>query len=235
MAWQVIISGFVFGLLSSFHCIGMCGPLALALPVHYLHPSKRLISILLYHTGRISIYVCMGLVFGLLGRRIYLAGLQQWLSIISGSIILLFVLQHFISKTPKAPAFIQIFHKHLNMFMARQFKNPSVKSFFLLGLGNGLLPCGMVYMAVALALGTNSTLNGALLMGMFGLGTLPALIALRYAGSFIGLSVRNKIKQLLPVFMAFIAILLILRGLNLGIPYISPVMADAPKDAIMCH
>lgn len=235
MWWQIIISGFTLGLVSSFHCLGMCGPLALALPVKHLPATERRFSVGLYHTGRISTYIAIGMVFGFLGRRIYLAGLQQWLSVISGIIILFFVAQYFIARTPKSPAFIQAFHNNLNKFMAKQFKSPSLKSFLLLGMANGLLPCGMVYIAVALALSTNSITHGAVLMSMFGFGTLPALIALSYVGSFVNISIRNKVKRIMPVIMAFIAILLILRGLNLGIPYVSPVMANAPKDAIICH
>jgi sulfite exporter TauE/SafE len=213
----------------------MCGPLALALPVKHLPAAERRFSMALFYGGRIFMYMFIGTLFALLGRSFYLAGLQQWMSIISGIMILVFAGQYFLKKTNRLPVFMQRFHNLLNRFMAKQFKKLSLKSFLLLGFANGLLPCGMVYIAIALALTTKTIINGAILMGMFGLGTLPALILLSYAGSFVSLSVRNYIRRITPVFMLVIAVLLILRGLNLGIPYISPIMADAPKDGILCH
>jgi sulfite exporter TauE/SafE len=235
MIWQIITSGFMLGLFSSAHCVGMCGPLALALPVKHLPTAERRLSMALFYGGRIVMYIVVGTLFALLGRTFYLAGLQQWLSIISGVMVLVFSAQYFLKKTNRLPAFMQKFHNGLNLFMAKQFKKPTLKSFLMLGFANGLLPCGMVYIAVALALTTKTIFNGALLMGMFGIGTLPALILLGYAGSFVSLPVRNYIRKITPVFMLLIGLLLILRGMNLGIPYISPIMADAPRDGILCH
>jgi sulfite exporter TauE/SafE len=102
-------------------------------------------------------------------------------------------------------------------------------------LANGLLPCGMVYLAIAGALNVSQVKSGVLFMAMFGLGTLPPLFALSYFGSLIKLSLRNKIRQITPFIVAVMAVALILRGLNLGIPFISPLLGVARAPAIICH
>ena len=100
-----------------------------------------------------------------------------------------------------------------------------MENLFLIGLLNGLLPCGLVYMAVAGALATGNIIYSSLFMACFGLGTLPAMLAMSFAGNFITLSSRNTIKKLVPYIVGIMGILLILRGLNLDIPYISPALA----------
>ena len=105
---------------------------------------------------------------------------------------------------------------------------------FLIGLLNGLLPCGLVYMAVAGALATGNIVYSGLFMAFFGLGTLPAMLAMSYAGSFVSLTMRNKIKKAVPYILCFMGILLILRGLNLNIPYISPALG-AVGTTEHCH
>lgn len=105
----------------------------------------------------------------------------------------------------------------------------------MLGTANGLLPCGMVYVAIAGALTFTNVLHSTLFMVGFGAGTLPAMMAISYFGQFIKLSVRNQFRKALPVFATIIGILLILRGLNLGIPFISPVLPGAHNGAISCH
>ena len=105
---------------------------------------------------------------------------------------------------------------------------------FLIGAANGLLPCGMVYFAIAGALAAGSVVHGVLFMASFGLGTFPLMMLLSYFGFIINISLRNKIRKAVPYFMAAIAILLILRGMNLGIPYISPSF-NAAGESIPCH
>ena len=102
-------------------------------------------------------------------------------------------------------------------------------------MANGLLPCGMVYLAIAGALSLSEVPMGMLFMTGFGAGTLPALMALHYSGHLISLSFRQQIKKAMPIFVAGMAVLLVLRGMNLGIPFISPVLAAAPGKAIICH
>lgn len=139
--WQVLIAGASLGLVSSFHCVGMCGPLLMALPVHSLPPQLRKLAIVVYHTGRLSTYVLLGALFGMAGRHIYMAGLQQWVSISMGLLVLLVVLLQKIIKTPVwQPG--RVFFSFLQKHIQRLWQKTSIPNFLLLGMLNGLLPAG---------------------------------------------------------------------------------------------
>lgn len=236
MTWQLMISALALGLFSSFHCIGMCGAIAFSLPVKHLSNSKKISGILLYNFGRVTVYSSIGLLFGLLGRQIYIAGLQQWFSIIAGVVIILAVLQY-VFKTPlmHLPGFTKV-QILIQDVIGRFLRAKNLSELFLLGMANGLLPCGLVYFAVLGAVTTGSTLNAVLFMAFFGLGTLPAMFLFAYFGVSINISVRNKLKKAVPYFLTVMGMLLILRGLGLGIPYISPVLpGPTSSTAIICH
>jgi sulfite exporter TauE/SafE len=93
----------------------------------------------------------------------------------------------------------------------------------------------MVYLAIAGAVSTTHLFEGIAFMAAFGLGTFPAMMALSVFGIVASISVRNRIRQLTPLVIGIMGILLILRGLNLGIPYISPVLETARGAAVSCH
>lgn len=233
--WQAFLAAFSLGLVGSAHCLGMCGPLVLALPVQEMTPAGRAFSLGLYHAGRIFVYASAGLVFGLVGRRVYLAGWQQGLSILLGVLILAWVVLKGARGGGRLPGWAGRLYELLQAWMGRLWQSPSPGRFFLMGMGNGLLPCGMVYMAVAGALTSPEVWQGAAFMAFFGLGTLPMLLGLQVTGRMVGISLRRQIRRGLPYLMALMAVLLILRGLNLGIPFISPVLASRPGHAIGCH
>jgi sulfite exporter TauE/SafE len=234
MTWQLIISGFALGIVSSFHCVGMCGPIALSLPVYYLPPHKKLIGILFYHSGRIFLYALLGLFFGFVGRQFYLAGLQQYFSIALGCIILLILLQTTLGKQLiHIPLFDQ-FQEKLQNIIAIYIQKKQLYGMLILGMANGLLPCGMVYLAITGAMATGNLIGAVTFMTVFGLGTFPAMFLLTYFGSFISLKVRNNMKKAIPFFVATMAILLILRGLNLNIPMVSPVMNNSAAHVVDC-
>lgn len=236
MMWQLIISAFALGLFSSFHCVGMCGAIAFSLPVKHLGQAKKIAGVVLYNLGRITTYSTIGLLFGLMGRQLYIAGLQQWFSIIAGIIIILAVLQYIFKKPlMHLPGFNKI-QLLIQSLIGRFLRARNISELFLLGMANGLLPCGLVYFAVMGAVATGSTLNAVLFMALFGLGTLPAMFLFGYFGMSINVAVRNRMKQAVPYFLTVMGMLLILRGLGLGIPYISPVLPNAMQaDAISCH
>lgn len=219
----MLYSAFLFGLLSSLHCIGMCGPIALMLPVDRKNQKKKVIQILTYHLGRITAYATIGFVFGLLGKGFFLAGIQQQLSIFIGVIMILIVIlpTKVISKYNFSKPVFQIISK-LKSALGSQFKNKSYQSFFTIGLLNGFLPCGMVYVALFGAIAMQSPYFGSFYMILFGLGTIPLMSSVVYMNSFLSSSFRNKIQKVIPIFTIFIGFLFILRGLGLGIPYISP-------------
>lgn len=219
----MIYTAFIVGLLGSFHCIGMCGPIAFALPVQSKSTWNLVKSRVIYNLGRIVTYGFLGGLVGLLGRGLVLSSSQQWLSIIIGSFILFFViLPHKISRRFE---FLQPFQKttfYVKQKFGRLFRQKTSKSYVLVGLLNGFLPCGLVYLAMAGAIATGDILQGILYMAVFGLGTLPMMLTVALAGNFVKPKFKVRMYRLVPVFTVFLAILFILRGLNLGIPYVSP-------------
>ncbi len=236
MTAAIVLSGFVLGAVGSLHCVGMCGPLALALPVHHLPKTARFFSLLFYQLGRVATYSFLGLIFGSVGRGLYLAGFQQALSIIMGIVVLTSLVMYYGYRYAFQPAFLSRLFQSIQRFAMRLLQSEkNIASFLLLGVANGFLPCGMVYIAVASALTAPSPVDGALFMAMFGLGTLPAMLALGYFGQMISIRVRLNLRKLVPVFIGIVGVLLILRGLNLGIPYISPALPAVNESAAACH
>lgn len=231
--WIAAIS---LGLLGSFHCLGMCGPIALALPIHHQTPVIKVFSVLLYNLGRAFTYSVFGLLFGLLGQGFFVGGFQQVLSVVIGSLLLISVLYSLLySKGLFNISAINGFVLRLKAGFGDLFRLKSLSSMFLIGLLNGLLPCGLVYVAIAGATATGHYLNGALFMFLFGLGTLPMMLSLSLFGQFIQVKYRNLMRKAVPVFVSAMAILMILRGLNLGIPYVSPRIVEKETSAMDCH
>ena len=236
MLWGAIISGFTLGAAGSLHCVGMCGPLSLALPTHHLSNTQKFLSLLTYQFGRIITYSFIGLIFGLAGRRIYISGYQQWFSIALGIIVLVMAGMYFISKNSVHFSFFNRFYFSIQQLISRLLKKQNgLLSFLLLGLANGLLPCGLVYVAVAATLSFTEIAESVSFMAMFGAGTLPAMMLMGYAGQMINVEARKLMRKAIPVFITLMGVLLILRGLNLGIPFISPEMPQSPGDATVCH
>lgn len=219
----MLYSAFIFGLISSLHCIGMCGPIALMLPVDRKNEVKRVLQTFLYHIGRLTAYATLGLLFGLLGKGFQLAGFQQQVSILVGlSIILIVVIPEkvFMKYNFSRPIF-QIISK-VKSTLGQQFKRKSWDSFFIIGLLNGFLPCGLVYAALFGAIAMQSASFGVLYMLLYGLGTVPMMSAVVFISNFISQSWRLKIQKAIPLIAIIIGSLFIIRGLGLGIPYLSP-------------
>ncbi|MBI5541657.1 MAG: sulfite exporter TauE/SafE family protein [Bacteroidia bacterium] len=218
----LIISAITLGFLGSFHCAGMCGPIAIALPLKNNNWLSRIISTLLYNLGRTVTYALLGLLFGLIGKGFQMAGFQQIVSIITGVTMILSVVFPLIFRNKiknKSFTFINLIKNSLS----NKFSVSSYLSLFSIGILNGLLPCGLVYTAVALAVTTNDSISGMLAMIAFGLATSPMLIAISIVGSSLGIATRRFFTKVIPFVIIILGILFILRGLNLGIKYISPV------------
>jgi hypothetical protein len=219
----MLYTAFIFGLISSFHCIGMCGPIALMLPVDRTNQTKKVIQIFTYHIGRLSAYAVIGLVFGLLGKGLFLAGIQQKLSIFIGVLMIVVILipERVVTRYNFSKPIFRFISK-IKTSLGKQFKNKSYRSLFTIGLLNGFLPCGMVYVALFGAIAMQSESFGVLYMILFGLGTVPMMSSVVYLNSFLTIPIRNKIQKVIPFVAIIIGILFIFRGLGLGIPYISP-------------
>lgn len=235
MFWQLIITGFLLGTVSSFHCVGMCGPIALSLPVHYLTPKQKALGIFLYNMGRITVYALLGLLFGFAGRQVYLGGFQKGFSIVLGCLLLLILLQSMLKKKLLFEKLLNKPKRKLQQFIMRYMQKQKLYALFILGAANGLLPCGMVYLAVTGAMAAGSVTGGVVFMAAFGTGTLPVMFALSFFGSIISLKARNMMKKAVPYVMFTMGILLILRGLNLNIPYISPFIPGASQNPVICY
>jgi len=236
MLWPVIISGFTLGAAGSLHCVGMCGPLSLALPVLHLSKAQKFFSLLLYQLGRIITYSTIGLLFGLAGRRIYIAGYQQWFSIIMGIIILSLAVLYFFQQRSVHLKVLNRFYFFVQQQISKLLKSTAGPSGFLvMGMANGLLPCGMVYVALAATLSFTEVIQSVSFMAMFGAGTLPAMMLVSYAGQMINPAWRTSFRRLVPVFILFMGVILILRGMNLGIPFISPELPHSPGSIVVCQ
>jgi sulfite exporter TauE/SafE len=231
----IFFAAITLGFLGSFHCVGMCGPIALALPLNRESLFSKICGVLLYNVGRIFTYSLVGGLFGLIGQSIVIAGYQQGLSIALGVAILIMVLlPNAITNKLKILSFAFSYIGKVKQLLKKVFQKNSYSSLFFIGTLNGLLPCGLVYLAIAGAIATGSFLQGSFFMAIFGLGTLPAMLAISFVGSSININVRKKINSAIPVFTVVMALLLILRGLNLGIPYVSPVMSSTKPECHKC-
>lgn len=219
----MLYSAFILGLISSLHCVGMCGPIAMMLPVDHQNKAKKVIQILTYHLGRLTAYSSIGLIFGLLGRGFFLAGMQQNMSIFIGVLMIVIVLvpEKIFSKYNFSKPVYKVIAT-IKFSLGSQFKKKSYQSLFTIGLLNGFLPCGMVYIALFGAIAMQSASLGVVYMLLYGLGTLPLMTAVVYLNSILKLPFRNKIQKAIPYVAVIIGVLFILRGLGLGIPYISP-------------
>lgn len=233
-----MIASFMLGFVGSFHCIGMCGPIALTLPVQHLNGSKKMAGILLYNAGRVSAYAILGLIFGWLGKQLYLGGLQQWLSIITGCLLLIVAgLKYTGIRWTKGGHLPNAFTTKIKSLLGRLLQQQRFRTLYAIGFLNGLLPCGMVYLGVAGAIATGDVLKGMLFMAAFGAGTLPAMAGVTWFSHLISPGVRNKMRGMIPVVVSIMGVLLILRGLNLGIPYISPTLTPHSEHVVenCCH
>ena len=223
------------GVIGSFHCIGMCGPLALALPLKDDSLLSKFTGALLYNSGRIITYSLFGLAAGSVGQGFSFFGFQQSLSVAAGILILLLVLvpKFFPGAARNTHMGGKFFEKIRHLFGQLFFKK-NQSTLFAIGFLNGLLPCGLVYLAIAGAAATGKIPDAVLFMAAFGAGTLPVMWSIAFWGNFIGVSIRQRIRKVYPYMMMLMACLLILRGMGLGIPYISPAENTVAKKISCC-
>jgi len=220
---ELFITAFTIGLVGSFHCIGMCGPIAFALPSKSKAAHHKVISGVVYNVGRITTYVIFGLLFGIIGQGISTAGSQQTISIILGVVFILSVIvpKSMLNKINPTGT-IGFYISRVKNSLGKLLRSSSISNLVLIGLLNGLLPCGLVYAAIGGSIATGNAADGAFFMMAFGLGTLPMMFSAVLISNFISINFRNRIKRIIPVFIVLMGCLFILRGLNLGLPYLSP-------------
>ncbi len=233
----MLLSAIILGLMGSLHCVGMCGPIAFMLPVDRSNNFKKFGQIFIYHFGRLLAYGIIGLVFGLLGKGLYIFGMQQKLSIAIGILMILVVIIPY--RTFAKYNFSKPIYKVISGVKTRlgqELKKKTPDTFLTIGFLNGFLPCGLVYMALFGAIAMGNAAEGSLYMVLFGLGTIPLMTSAIYFGNLLKSGVRQKIQKLIPVFVVAVALLFILRGLGLGIPYVSPKpVTEIITAEMQCH
>ena len=230
----------ILGLVSSLHCVGMCGPLALMVSGNRSGKTGSIVgnwaNPLIYNLGRVTTYAAFGLIFGLIGRSFAWFGWQQKISIAMGVIILIFLfLPGLINSKNHLSNHINALMNKIRSMMSKLLFKGKPASLYAFGLLNGLLPCGMVYMAIAGAIAAGTAVDGTIFMILFGLGTLPAMWAVSYFGTMVSQSLRQQFRKIFPAVMVVLALMLILRGLNLDIPFLSPSLHLSHSSAVICH
>jgi len=228
-----IIAAILLGLAGSLHCVGMCGPIALALPIHQANYFKRIIGALSYNFGRATTYALLGAIIGLFGQGLNWIGLQQIVSILLGICILLYyIIPDFFSRSKINQLFTKQIYRLKNALIPF-LKKRNVSALFIVGTLNGLLPCGLVYTALVAAIALSGIQQSMSFMFFFGMGTLPFMLSIIVLKNWITIKFQSRINKFLPSLMIIMAVLLIFRGLNLGIPYVSPKINKDEK--VSCH
>lgn len=233
----MLYSALFFGLVSSLHCIGMCGPIAMMLPVDKNNSAKKVIQIMIYHMGRLTSYASLGLIFGILGKGFYMAGIQQQLSIVVGLLMITIAIvpeRVFMKYNFSKPVYKLI--SKVKTSLGSQFKRKTPDALFTIGVLNGFLPCGLVYAALFGAIAMSSLTLSISYMLLYGLGTIPMMSFVVLISNIFSISLRTKMQKLIPVVAVFIGILFIIRGLGLDIAYLSPSNTNLfVKANASCH
>ena len=233
-----IAGGLILGLLGSFHCIAMCGPIALSIPAGKLSKWGFIKSRLIYNSGRVITYSFLGLIFGFLGNRISMIGMQRGLTIAVGILILLSAILTLSGRSNalKNIYVCKIISGYKDQF-GKLFKRKKRPVFLLFGIMNGFLPCGFVYIALSGAMLTGEVTLGMLYMMMFGLGTIPVMLSVSIFGNYVSTNFRRRLTKFNLAFSVILALLFIARGMDLGIPYISPSLQHETKvtEELICQ
>lgn len=230
LLWLALVTGLV----GSLHCAGMCGPIAFSLPFREDGAAVGFYTgRLLYNSGRLVGYGILGALTGAFGNALGLVGFQQELGIIAGSLLVLVVVFSWLGKNRSIP-WISTWSGAVQKGFARFYANSGNSSLLAIGVLNGFLPCGLVYTALAIALSSGYAAEGALVMVVFGLGTFPMMFLLSVSRRFVSLNVWRGFSRWSPVFALLIGLVFILRGANLGIPYLSPKVEVAQEHVDCC-
>ncbi len=225
--------GLTIGFFGSWHCLGMCGPLALALPYRDSGLGARVVKSLLYNLGRTITYIIIGLILASIGQRMAMAGFQRGFSIVVGSVLIYFLLvpRHYkrLALKIEQTSIISIVKRQIQ----QQFAQKGLLTFFFAGLFNGFLPCGMVYMAGAAALGSVSVESGSMLMLGFGVGTWPMMLGVALSSQIRLLPSVQPTKWIVSMMFLF-GVVMIWRGVATELPDIPQMGQFNPKSLTIC-
>ncbi len=234
----MLLSALALGFLGSLHCLGMCGPIAFLLPLDRESKAKKIAQLFIYHAGRLLAYGIIGVLFGFLGKGLSIFGMQQKLSIGVGIMMILLVVipSKYFNKYSLSKPIYAVLGK-VKSKLGAELKKKTPDAFLTIGFLNGFLPCGLVYMALLGAVAFGNQLQGGLYMILFGAGTIPLMSMVVFSKGLFSNPIKKKIKKMIPIFVLLVGALFIVRGLGLGIPYVSPkaAPADSVSAAIECH
>lgn len=216
---------FFIGLFGSVHCIGMCGPLAFAIPAFHTRWWLIVADKLLYNIGRVTTYSFLGLLIGLIGKQLWLLGLQQAVSILTGILVIMAAINRLLKIRLAGNRALSGLFAPVNKSLHYALRHKA--GHLIVGLLNGFLPCGFVYIALIGAVNTPSPLTAAQFMLCFGFGTFPLMLLATLSSGFVGPLIRRRINKAMPYLMICLGVWFVLRGMNLDIPYISPAKPES--------
>lgn len=230
-----LLAAFMLGIAGSLHCIGMCGPIALALPRGEGGVVTLVGGRVLYQVGRISVYMLLGMLAGLGGSIVAIAGYERFVSVIAGSLMIVAVVVQLLWHTSILPVErLAAWTGPLRAKVMPLLRRHSPVAMIGLGALNGLLPCGLVTVALMGSIGAATPVGGATFMAAFGLGTVPVMLALAVGVRLLPQWVRLKHRLVVPAVALVLGLVFVLRGSALGIPYLSPEAPSHAKTASCC-
>lgn len=220
-----LLAGLFLGLAGSLHCVGMCGPIVVGLQLGRLT----------YHIGRVITYMLLGLASGLGAGLVALSATERTVSIVAGILMILSaVVQIFLHRSIIPGALLMKITQPVRLAMQRAVGKHSEAASFGMGLLNGLLPCGLVLSAVLGAASVVDPIRGAVFMGLFGVGTIPAMWLLSWSGRKLSERFTKSLRIILPSLALAVGCILVVRGMGLGIPYLSPAHYSHQADGTCC-
>lgn len=208
----MFITALVIGFLGSLHCAGMCSPLAMAVT----NMSKpAFINRFTYNGGRILSYGLQGVVAASIGSIFEFTGIQDALSITLGTLLIVAGFTGMTSiNIPILTAGIQRMTTFIKIRLSDFIKRKTKVALIATGMLNGLLPCGLTYMALTFCLTITHPLDGFLYMLVFGLGTLPVMLGLTSVVQLLMTRVNLNFRKLTTITMVVLGVLLITRSLH---------------------
>lgn len=227
---------FTLGFFGSLHCLGMCGPLIIAThSVRKLAGVGLIFSTLTYNLGRTLGYIILGLAAGILGSVVALAGAQKGFSVAIGVMLIaagIFSVNpdNLIGKIPVFSRFIT----HINQKLSEYLRKTSRVPAWIVGLVNGFLPCGLVYIGIAGAASLNNIWGSAGFMLFFGLGTMPAMTAAAMLHGNLPQRFKSLFRNLYPAVTLLLGIYMVYRGLMSRLP-LELDFFEALRNPVMCH
>jgi sulfite exporter TauE/SafE len=217
---SIFVTALILGLSANLHCLGMCGPIALSAPLNHSSLFHKISSIIQYNAGRIGVYSLLGFLTGFVGLSLSTLGVLQWASMIAGAGIILYAWKNYLEKFLPSLSLPLSFIPSGTMSFILHKSGPW--KLILLGILNGILPCGMVYLGLIHSLLSPTPLEASMAMFFFGIGTLPIMVSLQLVSTTFTQQLRRRLTKAVPIVLTLVGSLMILRGANLGIPFVSP-------------